>query len=94
MVTFTTGDEVSNTVKSLRATFFEGVTRPLEFRKQQLKQLYRLLEDNEDALTEAVYKDLRKGRNEFLIGEMNTPKEEILYMLKARHRWSSAAFTC
>jgi len=37
-----------------------GRTKKLEWRRSQLKQMLRMLDEQKDALCEAVYKDLRK----------------------------------
>lgn len=47
-------------VKDLRTTFASGRTLPVEYRKEQLTKLRDLLTENDEALCEAVYKDLRK----------------------------------
>ncbi|KAL1753083.1 Aldehyde/histidinol dehydrogenase [Schizophyllum commune] len=44
----------------LRATFASGKTLPLAYRRQQLLQLARLVQDNSLAMQEAIYKDYRK----------------------------------
>ncbi|KAJ8956611.1 hypothetical protein NQ318_013964 [Aromia moschata] len=45
-----------------RRVFDTGKTRPYSFRKKQLKNLVRFLKEEEEALCEALHKDLRKPR--------------------------------
>jgi aldehyde dehydrogenase (NAD+) len=50
-------------VARLRATFATGRTQPLEWRLKQLDAIVRLMEENEDAIAEALLSDL--GRSAF-----------------------------
>ncbi len=43
----------------LRASFASGKTRSLEFRVQQLTQLFHCLNDSKDKIAAACYEDLR-----------------------------------
>ena len=47
-------------VQKLRTTFLSGKTRPVEFRKQQLQNLYKLLTENKNELIGALREDLCK----------------------------------
>jgi len=44
----------------VRDTFRSGRTRDVEFRKEQLRNLLKLFEENEDEVLQAVGKDLHK----------------------------------
>lgn len=48
------------TLEQLQHTFDSGLTRPLSWRQQQLKQLSRFLEDHEKDLLEALQQGFRK----------------------------------
>ena len=48
----------------MRTVFKHGYTLPLAKRKQQLLQLERLVEENADAICEALHKDLGRPRME------------------------------
>jgi len=50
----------SQEVKELRRSFRRGKLRDCESRIQQLRQLNKLIEENKEALFDALYKDLRK----------------------------------
>ena len=69
--------EVPATVSRLRDTFDSGITRPVAWRKKQLQQLKKLLKENEDALCEALNKDLGKSPFESWSSELNFVKNEI-----------------
>lgn len=47
-------------VSDLRTVFRSGRTRAFEWRLQQLKGLLSLMEENQDKLCDALYKDLHK----------------------------------
>ena len=47
-------------VDKLRKGFKSGKTRERSYRIDQLKQLFKMLDEKEDKLLEAVYNDLRK----------------------------------
>lgn len=44
----------------MRDTFRSGRTRDVEFRKEQLRNLLKLFDENEDEVLQAVGKDLHK----------------------------------
>ncbi|KAK3820348.1 MAG: Aldehyde/histidinol dehydrogenase, partial [Benniella sp.] len=75
-------------VSDSRVTFQSGYTRPLKFRRHQLQQLWRLLDENQDAICEALYKDLHKHKNEALLAEISTSKEEINTTLEHLEEWA------
>ena len=51
---------VQATFKKLKDAFRTGKTRDVEFRRDQLRKLLRLMEENENAITEALAKDMHK----------------------------------
>ena len=44
----------------MKESFRSGKTRDVEYRKDQLRELLRLMEENEDAIAEALAKDMHK----------------------------------
>ena len=58
-----TTPDIPDIVRRLRETFATGRTRSVEWRKQQLQALERLMTENEGAIAEALEKDL--GRSPF-----------------------------
>ena len=59
----TTKPDIGAIVRRLRDTFATGRTRSIDWRKQQLRALQKLVEDNEPAIAEALASDL--GRKPF-----------------------------
>ncbi|KRF08659.1 aldehyde dehydrogenase [Arthrobacter sp. Soil782] len=71
--------------------FHTGVTRPAEWRRRQLQSLLQLLTEREDALTDALEKDLGKSRTEAFISEVAVVRAETDYALKHLDRWMTPA---
>lgn len=79
-------DQYAEVVGELRASFNAGVTRPYEWRVQQLLGLKKLVEDNYDALREAMYKDNKKTDGEWFL-ESKTIIGELDIMVDCLHTW-------
>ncbi|WFD20716.1 hypothetical protein MCAP1_002968 [Malassezia caprae] len=75
-------------VEKLRASFLTGKTRCLEYRKRQLKQLYFLVHENQQAFTDAIYKDLGRPSMETSFGEIITFKNDCLMAIKNLKNWA------
>lgn len=74
-------------VKIARRTFNSGKTRDLNFRKQQLKNFLKMCEENEDAMVEALTKDLHKHKLESSAYEITLIKSEIYNILINFNEW-------
>ena len=59
----TASPDIAGTVRRLRETFASGRTRSVEWRKQQLHALEKMMVDNEAAIADALEQDL--GRKPF-----------------------------
>lgn len=57
-------------------------TKDLSFRKKNLKKLKAILQNNENRLYEAIYKDFRKGKFDTFLTELNLIYNEIDFFLK------------
>lgn len=75
-------------VHDLRATFDSGVTRSLEWRRHQLQQMIRMLEENEDRFLAALKTDLGKPGIEGFITDIAFVTSEIKLMLKNLRKWN------
>ena len=75
------------TLEQLQHTFDSGLTRPLSWRQQQLKQLSRFLEDHEKDLLDALQQDLGKCPSESQLTEIQFLKTDIKHSLKALTGW-------
>ena len=91
--TATNTPDIPGTVRRLRETFESGRTRSVEWRKQQLNALVRLMSENEGAIMEALDKDL--GRSPFeayladiasTIGEAKDAAKNVKKWMRRRYR--------
>lgn len=80
--TSTSKEDYPRIVANARKCFNSGRTRDINFRKQQLKNLKRFLKENEDAICESCYKDLRKPRHEAKMMEVASLNKEIDFYLR------------
>ncbi|MBX3125220.1 MAG: aldehyde dehydrogenase family protein [Polyangiaceae bacterium] len=85
---FTSDDEILAAVSRVRETFDSGITRPLDWRERELRQLQRMVEDNEEEFLEALHKDLGKCRMEGVIAETGFIVNEIKLTLKNLRKWA------
>ena len=69
--------EPTDSIASLRTSFDSGKTRPEEWRRAQLERLKALVEENEDAIAEALHADLGKSGFEARMTETGTVLAEI-----------------
>src|SRR5690554_6987176 len=77
-------------MQQLRTTFDSGVTRNIEWRQRQLKQLAALLKDHENELLEALQLDLGKSHAEGWLTELSVVNKEIQHTLNHLPQWMKA----
>lgn len=75
-------------VEGLRSTFNSGVTRPLEWRRHQLQQMIRMLEENEPRFLAALKTDLGKPDIEGFITDIAFVTSEVKMMIKNLKKWN------
>lgn len=75
-------------VSRLRATFEYGRTRDLDWRRDQLGALSRMLTDNEDAILAALAEDLGKPRFEAWAGDVAASANEADHLRKHLGSWA------
>lgn len=68
--------------------FASGVTKSLDWRKQQLKQLQLLLNTHESELLQALKQDLGKPVFEAMLSEINYLHTDIKHCLKKLNSWA------
>ncbi|MCP9264740.1 Aldehyde dehydrogenase [Dirofilaria immitis] len=76
-------------IEEQRAYYSTGITAKLEHRRKQLLKLKRLLTEETDVLTKAVYNDLRRSPKLTHSLELSAVLVEIDYMLDNLEQWSS-----
>jgi aldehyde dehydrogenase (NAD+) len=75
------------TVRRQRAFFQSGATRPLEFRRAQLRKLHDALMAHEAALLAALHADLRKSPCEAYTTEIGLVLGELRHALRRLPAW-------
>ena len=83
----TTVPNLIDTVARVRTTFASGRTKPLAWRKQQLRALRRLLIDHEVEFAQALRADLGKSATESHVMELGFLVREIDHTLRHLDRW-------
>ena len=76
-------------VKRLRETFLRGKTRSLDWRKEQLRQLHKLINENQEAIEEALRIDLGRGKMESVVHECIPAVLEIEEALASVNKWAA-----
>lgn len=75
-------------LKSMRAWYDTGQTRPLSFRRTQLLRLKAALRAHEAKLLDALHKDLHKSAAEAYATELGQVHQEITHTLHNLGRWA------
>ncbi len=73
---------------TLRNSYNKGLTRPLAWRKHQLEQMVKMLEENESAFLDALATDLGKPRVEGFITDIAFVTSEVKSMIKNLKKWN------
>ena len=80
--------DIDKLYKEQKAFFSSQKTFSVSFRKEQLRKLRKTILNHQNELEEAVWKDLRKSKEEFYITEINVVIAEIDFHLKNVSHWS------
>ncbi len=75
-------------IDNLKTTFSTGKTKSIEWRKSQLLALKRMLEENEQAVYDALKQDLNKCQFEAYVSEFEYVLKDIKLFLKNINKWS------
>jgi aldehyde dehydrogenase (NAD+) len=80
--------DVAATVARLRKTFATGRTRDIEWRKRQLLQLQKMIDENDAALTTALAEDLDRSPFEAFIADIALTAGEAKFAAKQVRKWT------
>lgn len=80
-------DQIKNVITQQRKFFATQATQSYEFRRKQLKRLKQMVLDNEDAIIDALHKDLRKHEFEAYATEVGFVMVEIDKALSKLRKW-------
>ncbi|RDB17524.1 Aldehyde dehydrogenase family 3 member B1 [Hypsizygus marmoreus] len=87
-MSYTPLDEMPKIRDSLRATFRKGVPRPLAWRRHQLLQLARMMQENSDAFVEALAADLGRPKLESLVAEVCVVIDRAMICAEKLDEWT------
>lgn len=79
--------ELPEIIQAQKEFFSTGETQKLAFRKAQLQKLKQAVSDYQEAITDALFKDLGKPKFEAVATEVAYVGEETNYFLKHLDKW-------
>jgi aldehyde dehydrogenase (NAD+) len=79
---------IQEIVLAQRVFFNTGVTRSIDFRREQLLKFEQALKKNEQLLFDAIDADLKKSRYDTFTSELSLVYRELSFMRKNIKRWS------
>ncbi|MDW8801578.1 aldehyde dehydrogenase [Clostridium sp. A1-XYC3] len=81
-------EEVLNTLEEQKKYFYEGKTKDIYFRINQLKKLKKGISENEKLIIDALYKDLHKPEFEAYATEIGYLYDSIGHFIKNLGKWA------
>lgn len=82
-----TAEQIDQIIRNQKKMYNTGTTKPIEFRKEQLKKLKSTISKYEKEIKEALYKDLRKNDFEAYTTEIGIVYSSISHALKYLEEW-------
>lgn len=86
--TFYSEDQISEIVNNQRDYFKSNATLSVEFRLTQLKKFESVIQENEDALFEAIYNDFGKSKHHTQLTELFPLYGELKEAIKNIEKWA------
>jgi aldehyde dehydrogenase (NAD+) len=86
---YTASAEFEAGYKTLFSTFASGKTKDPRWRTWQLKQIWWLIDDNENAIIEAINQDLRRPAFETYAIDLASTRNEILAHIRNLEKWAA-----
>lgn len=79
---------MENIIQRQRDFFNSNATKDINFRKNQLKKLKRILKENEKDLDEAIYKDFKKSSFDNYVSELSILYHDIDEAISKVKKWA------
>ena len=86
---YTTPEQLDNAYTTLHNTFKTGKTKSLAWRKWQLKNMFWMVADNEEAIAKALNTDLNRHEFESYYADIEGVKKDILHTLAHVEEWAA-----
>jgi len=80
---------IANVVSEARAAFNAGVTKPLDWRRGQLKAIIKMLEEHSDDFEAALRTDLGRSPAESFLLDIALTRSEVKLMIKNLAKWTA-----
>ena len=78
---------ITKILNDLRTTFRSGITKPLSWRRHQLLQLARFVQENADDLAECLRLDLGRPKQESFMAELGSLIQRCLICVEKLEEW-------
>ena len=85
---YTDKDTIQRKYETVVNGYFSGISKDLGFRREQLRNLYYAIQDNEEALADALHKDLNRSPDETEILELNQVLTEASLAISKLSKWA------
>jgi aldehyde dehydrogenase (NAD+) len=85
---YTSGVDFEASYYSLHRTFAKGRTKSIKWRKWQLKQVWWMIEENQERMIAALHQDLNRHAFETTTLELRGIRGDIVDMLEHVDEWS------
>ncbi|MEV6341110.1 aldehyde dehydrogenase family protein [Nocardia vinacea] len=79
--------DIPDAMARVRREFASGRTRDRAWREEQLRNVIRLLDEQEDQIVAALASDLGRSRAEAWLGDISSTRGEAVFALKHLRRW-------
>ena len=89
MAPYTNPEQLDTAYSTLHQTFKTNKTKSLAWRKWQLKQMWWMVADNEEAIAKALHADLNRHDFESYYADIGGTKNDILAHLKNVEEWAA-----
>ena len=81
-------EDIPGLVAEMRDAFETGITLPIDSRRRQLRAMLSMFLENERAILDAVWEDLRRPTGETVYYDFLLVKSELKKLLKNLRRWT------
>lgn len=89
MSSFSTPEQINSAYTILQETFKTDKTKSIAWRKWQLKQIWWMVSDNEQAIVKALHSDLHRHDFESYYVDIGSIKQDILVHLRDVEKWAA-----
>lgn len=79
--------DIPDAMAQVRREFASGRTRDRAWRAKQLRNMIRMLDEQEDQIAAALADDLGRSRTEAWLGDISSTRAEAVFALKHLRRW-------